>query len=297
MASNRSALISKTHKVLKKHFKPVPPNQRLPLLEQLVYACCLEDATAEAADQAFAALEEQFFDWNEVRVSTVTELAEVMNTLSHPRAAAARVKKTLQSVFEANYSFDLEAFKKENIGAAVKKLQNYNGITPFCVSYVTQNSLGGHSVPIGQGALDVMHIVGAINDKEKKTGQVPGLERAIPKSKGAEFGSLLNQLGVEFQRTPFGPAVRKIILEIEPQAKDRLPKRRTKAQAKKEAAAEKKKKLPAKAASKKAAKKKPITKKVKVKKKKSAAVAKPKAKKKKNAAAKVKTKRVRRKPR
>lgn len=266
MASNRSDIYKQAYKVVKKHFKPVLPNQRMPLLEQLIYASCLEDATAEAADQAFTALEEQFFDWNEVRVSTVTELAEAMSMLPNARAAGQRVKQTLQAVFEATYSFDIEAMKKENIGVAVKRLQNYQGVTPFCIAYATQNGLGGHAIPLGAGALKIFFIIGAIDEKEKASSTVPGLERAIPKNKGPEFGSLINQLGVEFQRTPYGPPVRKIILEIEPEAKDRLPKRGAKKRAAKKKAAEKRKAKLKKA--KKSDKSKPITKKVTVKKKK-----------------------------
>ena len=229
MAINRTEIFKKVNKVIRKHFKPTLPNSRMPLLEQLVYAACLENSNAEAAEQAYAALEEQFFDWNEIRVSTVTELSEVIHMLTEPRAAANRVKRSLQSVFEANYSFELEAFKKENIGIAVKRIRGYQGaVTPFAVAYVTQNALGGHAIPLGAGALDVLFIIGAISEKEKSAHSVPGLERAIPKNKGPEFGSLINQLGIEFQRTPFGPPVRKIILEIEPSAKDRLPKRQSK---------------------------------------------------------------------
>ena len=64
--------------MLKKHYKPVPPPADRPLLEQLLYACCLENTRYEPAEQAFTALAKGFFDWNEVRVSTVKELAEVM---------------------------------------------------------------------------------------------------------------------------------------------------------------------------------------------------------------------------
>jgi hypothetical protein len=56
---------------------------------------------------------------------------------------------------------------------------------------------------------------------------VPGLERAVPKSKGAEIGSLLHQLGVEVGRNPYGQQARKLLLEIDPTCKDRLPKRAT----------------------------------------------------------------------
>ena len=72
MAVNRSGLYTKIHKVLKKHYKPVAPNTRLPLMQQLLYGCCLENAPADAADRALAALENDYYDWNEVRVSTAT---------------------------------------------------------------------------------------------------------------------------------------------------------------------------------------------------------------------------------
>ena len=198
------------------------------MLHQLLYACCLEDATADMADRAVAALETHYYDWNEVRVSTATELSESMHMLPDPLTVGTRVKRVLQSVFETNYSFELEQLKKENIGVAVKKLHKLKGVTPFTVSYVTQVSLVGHSIPIGRGGLAALYVIGVVTEKERSARSVPGLERAIPKNKGIEFGSLLNQLGADFVRAPYGPAVRKILLEIAPDAKDRLPKRRSK---------------------------------------------------------------------
>ena len=228
MSANRSTLLVKTHRLLKKHYKSVSPNLQLPMLHQLLYACCLEDATADMADRAVAALETHYYDWNEVRVSTATELSESMHMLPDPLTAGTRVKRVLQSVFETNYSFELEQLKKENIGVAVKKLHKLKGVTPFTVSYVTQVSLVGHSIPIGRGGLAALYVIGVVTEKERSARSVPGLERAIPKNKGIEFGSLLNQLGADFLRAPYGPAVRKILLEIAPDAKDRLPKRRSK---------------------------------------------------------------------
>ena len=227
MAVNRSGLYTKIHKVLKKHYKPVAPNTRLPLMQQLLYGCCLENAPADAADRALAALENDYYDWNEVRVSTATELSESMHMLPDPLEAGNRVRQILQSVFETNYSFDIEKLKKENIGAAVKKLQKLKGVTPFSVAYVTQMTLSGHSIPVGSGALEAIYVVGAISEKEKAKYQVPGIERAIPKNRGVEFGSMLNQLGAELVRAPHGASIKKILLEIAPDAKERLPKRKS----------------------------------------------------------------------
>lgn len=222
--SNRAALLVKTHKVLKKHYTPVAPGDR-PLLSQLLFSLCLENSSYEGAEKVIAELEKGFFDWNEVRVSTVSELAELMTPLRDPKAQAANLKRALQSVFEATYSFDLEAMKKKNLGQAIKELEKMAGITPFAIGYITQTSLGGHAIPLDRGALDALVVLGIASEKEAESGAVPGVERAIPKNKGVEFGSLLHQLGVDLLAKPFSNEVRDIFLSIAADAKDRLPKR------------------------------------------------------------------------
>lgn len=223
-SANRAALIGKAHKVLKKHYKPVDYIER-PLLEQLLFACCLENATYDAAEAAFQKLASGFFDWNEVRVSTVEELAESLPMLSEPRTAAANVKRILYAVFESTYSFEIEAFKKLNLGVAQQKLEKLTGVTPFALAVVTQASLGGHAIPLDRGTLNALRVLGIATDEDVSKHQVPGMERAIPKNKGVEFGSLLHQLGAEMTANPYSTNFHKILLEIAPEAKDRLPKR------------------------------------------------------------------------
>jgi endonuclease III len=222
---NRAKLIDRTLKMLRKHYKPVPPPKDRSLFDHLIVACLVEDSPNEVAEQVFTALKAEYFGWNEVRVSTIRELTDALRPLVNPAESASRLKQTLHSVFESVYEFDIETFKKQNIGQAAKHLQKYNGTTPFAVAYVTQHALGGHSIPLNRGALITLHTVGVISDSEFKEGVVPGLERAIPKSKGAEVASLLHQLGVEVGRNPYGPNAKKLMLEIDPACKDRLPKK------------------------------------------------------------------------
>ena len=169
-----------------------------------------------------------FFDWNEVRVTTIPELSEALRMVPAPSDAATRLKQVLQSVFETHYSFDLEFLKKENIGKAVKTLEKYHGITPFTVAYVTQIALGGHSIPVDKGVLSTFVALGVATEIEAEKQHVPGVDRAIPKTKGVEFASLLHQLGADYHASPFSQRVRSMILEIAPDAKDRFPKRSTK---------------------------------------------------------------------
>lgn len=229
---NRGPRLTKAHKVLKKHYQPILPVGERTVLEHMLYACCLENGRFEAADEAFAKLQETYFDWNEVRVTTVAELAEVLAPLHEPAVAAQRLKKLLQSVFETHYSFDIDELKKQNLGKAVKRIEKYDGATPFVVGYVTQAALGGHAIPVDAAALDLLLMIGVITDAEHARKQVPGLERAIAKSKGVEFASLLHQLAADLHCTPFGQRPRSIVLEIDPEAKERLPKRTSKKDAK-----------------------------------------------------------------
>ena len=270
---NRASLLTKTFRVLKKHYKSVIPSKDRTILEHLLYACCLENTQPETADEAYAKLQESYFDWNEIRVTSVNELAEVLNPLTDPIDAATRLKQVLQMVFETHYAFDLEHLGKQNLGKSVKELEKYKGTTSFSVDYVAQNGLGGHSIATSRGVIKTLIVLGIVSETEAKKRRMPGMERAISKSKGSEFMSLLHQLGVDFDKTPFSSRVRAVLLEIEPAAKARFPKRKTRKeeapkkqkktaqpvapQAKKSPATKPttKEKTPSKAAAKKAAKK------------------------------------------
>ena len=262
---SRSELIAKTFRVLKKTFKRRPTPRGRTVLEHLLFACCLENATPAQADEAFGKLQTLYFDWNEVRVTTISELTEVMGKISDAPDAARRLRYSLHHVFESHYAFDIEDLKKLTIGKAVKRLKGYHGVTPFGVSYVVQRGLEGHDIPLNRSALRAFAILGIITEREAKKNKVPGLERAISKSKGAEFGDLVHQLGVTLNNSPYGKLVQETLLNINPEVRDLLPKRSSKQLA--ETPASKPKKSEKKARTSKAAKaKKPAGKKKAVKK-------------------------------
>jgi len=226
-AVSRTAQFAKLHKVLKKHYKAAPHHATRTVMEHLLFACCLENARHDAAEEAFAALVHTFFDWNEVRVTSISELSEVMAGLPDPRAAANRLKRVLHAVFEATFNFDLEDRRKKNLGPTVEWLEKLDGTTRFTVSYVVQAALGGHAIPIDSGAMAALRVLDLVTDQDAAEGVVPGLERAVAKSKGVEFGSLLHELGADYESNPYSPHLREILLQINPDCAGRLPKRRT----------------------------------------------------------------------
>ncbi|MFK7734644.1 MAG: hypothetical protein AB8B50_01365 [Pirellulaceae bacterium] len=257
---NRGDKIQLLHKVVTKHFTPVDAPSDRSVLEQMIYACCLEDADYEAAEDAFLRLQESFIDWNEVRVTTITELSESLVSLPDPAAAAVRVKKNLQSLFESRYSFDIDDMIKMNQGKAVQELEKLAGMSKFVLGYVVQNALGGHSIPVSKSILHILLETEIISENEAAKWQVPGLERTVPKTKGQDFGSCLHQFALLVAEAPGGKQAKTLLKEAgAPQKKEAPAKAAKKSAAPKKAASTKKaapeKKAAAKASPKKAASK------------------------------------------
>ncbi len=219
--SNRAAKYEQLHRSLRKHFKIQPEPGERSVLEHLIYACCLEDARCEQADEAFAKLQQVYVDWNEVRVTTVIELSEAMSSLPNATQAGHRIKRCLQSLFEARYQYDIDDMKKSNLSKATEEISAWKGISPFILNYVSQNALGGHAIPADALTMEILVQCEILTQAEADKKSVPGVERAIPKNKGFEFGSLLHQFAVEFKQNPKSAGVVAVFKElgVSPKAK------------------------------------------------------------------------------
>jgi hypothetical protein len=222
----RGQLIPKLHKALKATYKPFAASTSRPLLDQVMIACCLENAPADVAEKAFTRLIEASFDLNEIRVTTVAELAETLHDLPDPAHAALSLRRVLQGVFESTYNFSLEHAKKHSLAHGLKTLEQIHGIPPFVVNYVASTALGGHAIPLDKAAISALYVCGLTTRQEYDSGKVAGLERIIGKKAGVEFSSLLHQFGIEVLTNLHGANVRKIVQAVNPAAlKDRMPKR------------------------------------------------------------------------
>jgi len=221
----RGQLLPKLLKALKSHYKPFAANTSRDLLDQVLLACCLENAPADVAEKAFARLKQAYADPNEVRVTTVAELADTLHDLPDPTRAALSLRRALQGVFESTYTFSLDHAKKHSLSHGLKVLEGLHGVPPFVVHYVASTALGGHLIPLDKGSLAGLWLCGLITQHEYDSGKVPGLERLIGKKAGVEFSSLLHQFGVDVLTNLHGNTVRKVVQAVNPAAKDRFPKR------------------------------------------------------------------------
>jgi len=175
------------------------PGEPLPVLEQFIFALCRENATAEQARQAYHNLKTKFFDWNEVRVSTIRELEEAMAGLSDAESRAQRLVSFLQQVFEESFSFDLESMHKKGVKQAARSLMEYKAATPYVSAWVTQRSLGGHAIPIDEPTLRCARRLGLVEaSMEDLEATRTTLEHIVPKSKGPGFTDAISNLAEEY---------------------------------------------------------------------------------------------------
>jgi endonuclease III len=172
--------------------EPLPDR---PVLEQFIYAVCREDATRTAADEAYRALQERFYDWNEVRVSSEEEVAEVIAGLSGAGDRARRIREFLQEVFETTFSFDLEPLQKKGLKQAAKQLSRFAAANDYTVAWVVQQSLGGHAIPLDGRSVRVLKRIGLIDEHgDSAEAMRASLEHQIPKAKGTQFVDLVSDL-------------------------------------------------------------------------------------------------------
>jgi endonuclease III len=195
---SKQKVVTQLFTALGKHAKAKPMESR-PVLEQFVYAILRENATRDGADQAFRSLQDRFFDWNEVRVSSTLEIVEALDgALSDAEQRAQRIVDFLQEIFETTYSFDLEplleVLQKKGLKQASKQLLRFQAANDYAVAWVMQQSLGGHAIPLDSSALRVLKRMGLTEDQNDMEALRTSIEHQIPKAKGSHFVDLVSAL-------------------------------------------------------------------------------------------------------
>jgi endonuclease-3 len=168
-------------------------------LEQFIYGLCRENASPQQAACAYRNLRQRFFDWNEVRVSSVRELEEAFVGMSDAEARAQRVIAFLQEVFETTFSFDLEGLQKKGLKQAAKQLGRYQAADDYVTAWVVQRSLGGHAIPLDPPTLRCVRRLGLVESGSDELETVrSSLEHLVPKARGAQFTDAISHVAVEY---------------------------------------------------------------------------------------------------
>jgi endonuclease-3 len=234
--TNKQQLLNQAYTALKKKYPLTPPRtDPRPVLEELIYAILREGTTREDADRAYDALRKSFIDWNEIRVSTVQEVADVIRPLPGAGLRAGWIIAVLMAVFEMSYSYDLDELGKKGLKQAARQLGRYfdpkdlekldlkqaakqvakqstrfKNVNDYAVAWVIQRTFGGHAIPLDGPTLRVLQRLGVVEDAEPESLESlrGSIEHVIPKARGPEFTELMSVHAKEtcVEGTPHCPA-------------------------------------------------------------------------------------------
>lgn len=197
--SSRQKELKKLYKKLKKRYPDDPivlPRDRK-TLEHLVFAVFLENAKRESACAAFAAMERYYIDWNEIRVSTANEIADVVDMIPDATRAGERLRRLLQWIFDATYKFDLEDLRAQGRSAVVEFLKTVPFSTAFMNDYAALFGVGEGPLPLSEGALRVLRLLDFVVVSADGREIVPELDGAFEGEEALDFFFALHELGVE----------------------------------------------------------------------------------------------------
>ncbi len=177
---SKTQLLTNVHTLLKRRYKPKADRNasRLSVLKAVVYGICHEDTTREQANQALSRFKDEFFDWNEVRVSSVEEIQETLAGIPDPEERAQRIRRFLRQLFNRTYGFTLDALAKKPLKEALKVLQTYDAFaSDYVTATVIQQALGGHAIPIDKAAHRVLERLGISESEVPALRGDPGTSR------------------------------------------------------------------------------------------------------------------------
>lgn len=194
-AQSKAQFLNQVLTLLKKRYKLEPGAARLSVLEATIYGICHEGATREQANQALSRFKDHFFDWNEVRVSSLEEIQSVLAGLSDPEARAFKIRRFLRQLFEKTYGFTLDQLAKKPLKEAAKVLHEYEAFaSDYVLATVVQQSLGGHAIPVDVPVRRGLERLGVVDSETDTATLRASLERAVPKNRGVEFADLMEEL-------------------------------------------------------------------------------------------------------
>lgn len=205
--ADRQSVLKKLLPLLKKQYKVAVCKLDRPVMETMLYAVCLENASVEDADRAYARLFQLFPDLNEARVSSISELEPVFEGMDDRDWRGFRARSVLQYVFEKSFNFELEALKKKTLELATKQLGKIRHLSSFIRSFTLQQAIGAHILPIDDATGRLLLWLGLASPGQSSEEIGESLKAVVRKAEALPFLFSVRALAVDPKlKAAFDPA-------------------------------------------------------------------------------------------
>ncbi len=153
---NSKKYAKKIKRLVASEASPAPVRQT-DLIALLVEGVLSEDTTLAKASAAITTLGEEFTDFNELRVSPLRDIVEVLGEdFPGVREKAGTITAAIQAVFDRTNSLSLEFLAKMTKREVRSLLRDEIGLSPWSESVVTLYGFGGHAMPVDDLLLEAL---------------------------------------------------------------------------------------------------------------------------------------------
>ncbi|MBI2191172.1 MAG: hypothetical protein HYU36_04230 [Planctomycetes bacterium] len=166
---------------LEKKYPEALPIKRTDPLDQLLTSIIHFDSLPEKARLALELLRKEFVDWNEVRVSAVSEMAAVLREAGLEEDRARLLKSALTHLFLKKNQLSLDFMKNYPEKQASEFLARFEGLHPSIVDEVLLLSLGFQRFPLNEKTQRVCERLGWVDDSDE-AGAARTMSAVIPKT-------------------------------------------------------------------------------------------------------------------
>ena len=187
-----SRKINTLYRAWSQKYPKVQPADHDDVVDAIIYAIISTELSEKAADAAMTRFKHHFVDWNDLRVSRVEEILEVLGKdTPATKEIALTLIKVLRTIFDDYHKVDLETLKKIGKRPARQTLEKIEGLSRFAVDYCMLVSLHGHAIPLTHKMLDYLRNHELV-DPDADEHQIAGfLTKQIPAKNGYGFYALL----------------------------------------------------------------------------------------------------------
>ncbi len=193
-SKNYSRKIQKLHSSLNRKYPKVQKVTHDEPTDAIIYGIIcsrLDEKTTESAIKRFS---DYFIDLNDLRVSRIEEIVEMLgDDTPVTRDVALTITTVLRAIFNEYHKVSLEGLKKTGKRPARQALEKMEGISRFVVDYCMLTSLQGHAIPITEGMTAYLKSKELVypDASEQEIGGF--LAKQISAKKGYEFYALLRR--------------------------------------------------------------------------------------------------------
>ncbi len=187
-----SKKIQKLHRSLSRKYPKVQKIIHDEPTDAIIYAIIcsrLDEKTTETAIKRFS---DYFIDLNDLRVSRIEEIVEMLGEdTPDTRAIASTITTVLRAIFNLYHKVSLEALKKTGKRPARQIIEKLEGSSRFVVDYCMLTSLQGHAIPLTECMIEYLKSKELVYPDADEQ-QIGGfLAKQISAKKGYEFYILL----------------------------------------------------------------------------------------------------------